>query len=107
MYQVCLSTCNARPADTAKMRKIEINFQSQIQILEHGSYASPGSREDEFSLTLCRSQLRLATSQFSGATQQAIGNALIGLMDKRAQSKEPLTIKKVIESIRTMHVMII
>ena len=76
-----------------------------MQILELGKYASPGSREDEFAIILCRSQSRVETSRFPGATQQAIGNALIRLMDKRAQNKELLTIKQVIETIRAMHVM--
>ena len=40
MYKVCLSTCNARPADMAELRKLEINLRSQIQILEQGNYAS-------------------------------------------------------------------
>ena len=76
----------------------------KVQILEQGKCVLPGSREDEFAMILCRSQSRVETSRFPGATQQAIGNALIRLMDKRAQNKELLTIKQVIETIRAMHV---
>ena len=105
MYKTIMNTCNARPADLSELRRLEINLRSQIQIYEQGKYAKPGSREDEFSQTLCRCQARVESSRFPGATQQAIGNALIRLLDKRAQNKETLTIKQVADSIKAMHIM--
>ena len=64
MYKVGLSTCNASTADIAELCKLEIYLQSQIQILEQGKNALPGSSQDEFAMILCRSQSRLKRPDF-------------------------------------------
>ena len=84
---------------------LEIALKTQVQIYELSKFECPGSREDEFAKMLCRIQSKMEGSRFSQATQGAVSNALIKLLDERKANKSYLTIKMVMTVIRDTHTM--